>query len=44
MTLHPGVRRNHHTADARARTAPTSAPTSPSQVEFTEALQPLLRR
>ena len=30
MTLHPAVRRNHHQPDVRARTAPTSAPTSRS--------------
>ena len=41
MTLHPAVRRNHHTASAEAFGSDIGADI-PVQVEFTEALQPLL--
>jgi glucuronate isomerase len=41
MTLHPAIRRNHHTASAQAYGADIGADI-PVQVEFTEALQPLL--
>ena len=41
MTLHPAIRRNHHTASAQAYGADIGADI-PAQVEFTNALQPLL--
>ncbi len=43
MTLHPGVRRNHHTATA-ARFGPDTGHDIPVRVEFTDALRPLLER
>jgi glucuronate isomerase len=41
MTLHPAIRRNHHTASAQAYGADIGADI-PVPVGFTEALQPLL--
>lgn len=43
MTLHPGVRRGHHTATARAFGADTGHDI-PIAVELTDALRPLLER
>lgn len=43
MTLHPGVRRNHHTPTFDAYGA-DSGHDIPVQVEFTRALRPLLER
>jgi glucuronate isomerase len=43
MTLHPGVRRNHH-PDTLARFGPDTGHDIPVAVEFTEALRPLLAR
>jgi glucuronate isomerase len=43
MTLHPGVRRNHHPATL-ARFGPDTGHDIPVAVEFTRALQPLLER
>jgi glucuronate isomerase len=43
MTLHPGVRRNHH-PDTFARFGADAGADIPRAVEFTEALRPLLGR
>ncbi len=43
MTLHPGVRRNHHGPTA-ARFGPDTGHDIPVRVEFTDALRPLLER
>lgn len=43
MTLHPGIRRNHHTPTANAY-GPDTGSDIPVAVEFTRALQPLLER
>jgi glucuronate isomerase len=43
MTLHPGVRRGHDTATT-ARFGPDTGNDIPIQVEFTDALRPLLER
>ena len=43
MTLHPGIRRNHHPETLRD-TDRTPATTFPSSTEFTDALRPLLDR
>jgi glucuronate isomerase len=43
MTLHPGVRRNHH-PDTLARFGADTGHDIPVAVEFTHALQPLLQR
>lgn len=43
MTLHPGVRRDHHRPTA-ARFGPDRGADIPLQVEFTDALRPLLER
>lgn len=43
MTLHPGIRRNHH-PDTLARFGADSGADIPVAVEFTRALQPLLER
>jgi len=43
MTLHPGVRRNHHTPTL-ASFGPDTGHDIPLRVEFTQALQPLLER
>jgi glucuronate isomerase len=43
MTLHPGVRRNHH-PDTLARFGADTGHDIPVAVEFTDALQPLLAR
>ena len=43
MTLHPGVRRNHHPATF-ARYGADTGHDIPVAVEFTKALQPLLER
>ena len=43
MTLHPGVRRNHHTPTFERFGADTGADI-PVRVEFTDALRPLLER
>jgi glucuronate isomerase len=43
MTLHPGVRRNHHPATS-ARYGTDTGHDIPVAVEFTNALQPLLER
>src|SRR4051794_40094929 len=43
MTLHPGVRRNHHRPTA-ARFGSDSGSDVPVRVEFTDALRPLLER
>jgi glucuronate isomerase len=43
MTLHPGVRRNHHPA-TQARYGSDTGHDIPVAVEFTHALQPLLER
>ena len=43
MTLHPGVRRNHHPATF-ARYGADTGHDIPVAVEFTDALQPLLER
>ncbi len=43
MTLHPGVRRNHHPATYE-RFGPDTGSDVPIRVEFTEALRPLLDR
>ncbi|UQU62603.1 glucuronate isomerase [Couchioplanes caeruleus] len=43
MTLHPGVRRNHHRPTFQRYGADVGADI-PLQVEFTDALQPLLER
>jgi len=43
MTLHPGVRRNHH-PDTFARFGPDTGHDIPIAVEYTDALRPLLSR
>jgi glucuronate isomerase len=43
MTLHPGVRRNHH-PDTLVRFGPDTGHDIPVAVEFTEALRPMLAR
>jgi len=43
MTLHPGIRRNHHPATF-ARYGPDTGHDIPISTEFTEALRPLLER
>ena len=43
MTLHPGIRRNHH-PDTLARFGTDAGADIPRAVEFTEALRPLLGR
>ena len=43
MTLHPGVRRNHH-PDTFAKYGPDTGHDIPIAVEFTDALRPLLAR
>jgi glucuronate isomerase len=43
MTLHPAVRRGHHTATV-ARFGPDTGSDIPIRVEFTDALRPLLER
>ena len=43
MTLHPGVRRNHHGPTA-ARFGPDTGHDLPLRVELTDALRPLLER
>ncbi len=43
MTMHPGIRRNHHPATL-ARFGPDTGHDIPVAVEFTHALQPLLER
>ncbi|GAB2844712.1 glucuronate isomerase [Actinocorallia aurea] len=43
MTLHPAVRRNHHTATFRAH-GPDTGHDIPLRVEITDALRPLLER
>jgi glucuronate isomerase len=43
MTLHPGVRRNHH-GPTGARFGPDTGHDIPIRVEFTDALRPLLER
>ena len=43
MTLHPGVRRNHHLATFE-RYGPDVGTDIPVQMEFTEALRPMLNR
>jgi glucuronate isomerase len=43
MTLHPGVRRGHHTATA-ARLGPDTGSDIPIRIEYTDALRPLLER
>jgi glucuronate isomerase len=43
MTLHPGVRRDHHRPTA-ARFGPDRGADIPLRVEFTDALRPLLER
>lgn len=43
MTLHPGVRRNHH-PDTAARFGPDSGHDIPIATEYTDALRPLLTR
>jgi glucuronate isomerase len=43
MTLHPGIRRNHHPATA-ARHGSDTGHDIPVAVEYTNALQPLLER
>jgi glucuronate isomerase len=43
MTLHPGVRRNHHGPTA-ARFGPDTGNDIPIRVEFTDALRPMLQR
>ncbi|WP_176611368.1 glucuronate isomerase [Actinomadura sp. WMMB 499] len=43
MTLHPAVRRNHHTPTLR-RHGPDTGHDVPLRVEFTDALRPLLER
>ena len=43
MTLHPGVRRNHH-PDTFARYGPDTGHDIPVATEFTDALRPLLAR
>ena len=43
MTLHPGVRRNHH-PDTFARYGPDTGHDIPIATEFTDALRPLLSR
>jgi glucuronate isomerase len=43
MTLHPGVRRNHH-AETLARYGPNTGHDIPVATEFTDALRPLLDR
>jgi len=43
MTLHPGVRRNHHSTTAARYGADTGADI-PIRIEFTDALRPLLER
>jgi glucuronate isomerase len=43
MTLHPGIRRNHH-PDTAARYGPDTGHDIPLAVEFTDALRPLLTR
>ena len=43
MTLHPGIRRNHHPA-TQARYGSDTGHDIPVAVEFTHALQPLLER
>ncbi|WP_084106316.1 glucuronate isomerase [Demequina sp. NBRC 110056] len=42
MTIHPGVRRNHHTATSNAF-GPDTGHDIPVRVEFTENLRPLLQ-
>jgi glucuronate isomerase len=43
MTVHPGIRRNHH-PDTLVRYGPDTGHDIPVAVEFTEALRPLLGR
>src|SRR5207253_11324889 len=43
MTLHPGVRRGHHSATA-ARFGPDPGSDIPIRIEYTDALRPLLER
>jgi glucuronate isomerase len=43
MTLHPGVRRNHHTPTFE-KYGPDVGTDIPAQVEFTQSLQPMLIR
>jgi glucuronate isomerase len=43
MTLHPGVRRNHHSATFE-RFGPDTGHDIPIRVEYTDALRPLLER
>jgi glucuronate isomerase len=43
MTLHPGVRRGHHTATV-ARFGPDTGSDIPITIEYTDALRPLLER
>ncbi|MCP2311107.1 glucuronate isomerase [Kitasatospora paracochleata] len=43
MTLHPGIRRNHHTPTLH-RFGPDTGHDIPVRVEFTDALRPLLER
>jgi glucuronate isomerase len=43
MTLHPGVRRNHHTPTYE-RFGPDTGHDIPVRIELTDALQPLLQR
>jgi glucuronate isomerase len=43
MTLHPGIRRNHH-PDTLVRYGPDTGADIPIAVEFTDALRPLLGR
>jgi glucuronate isomerase len=43
MTLHPGVRRGHHTATT-TRFGPDTGSDVPLQIEYTDALRPLLDR
>jgi glucuronate isomerase len=43
MTLHPGVRRNHH-GPTFERFGPDTGHDIPIQIEFTDALRPLLER
>jgi glucuronate isomerase len=43
MTVHPGVRRGHHTATTE-RFGPDTGSDIPIRIEFTDALRPLLER
>jgi glucuronate isomerase len=43
MTLHPGVRRNHH-SETLARYGPDTGHDIPIPVEYTDSLRPLLNR